>query len=228
MPNGGMSLRFTYTFDVGYWSYTTVGVNVDEPFEEEITDPESEELRWVELDEVERLPLHPGFGGAWPALCKRLRRPAMLIVDAANVVGARPDGWWNDRAGATERLLGRLSGLADGVPGQWFDLDDRWRFWPEFVVVVEGQARHTRIPEGQARHAETPEGQARHAEIPEGAAIRLVRAERDGDNAIVGHVAELREVDAVVVTADRELRERVQHRGARAIGPGALYAVLGD
>ena len=28
----------------------------------------------------------------------------MLVVDGANVVGARPDGWWKDRAGAARRL----------------------------------------------------------------------------------------------------------------------------
>jgi hypothetical protein len=27
-----------------------------------------------------------------------------LVVDAANVVGSRPDGWWRDRAGAARRL----------------------------------------------------------------------------------------------------------------------------
>lgn len=26
------------------------------------------------------------------------------MVDAANVVGSRPDGWWKDRAGASRRL----------------------------------------------------------------------------------------------------------------------------
>ena len=29
---------------------------------------------------------------------------SVLVVDAANVVGARPDGWWKDRAGAAARL----------------------------------------------------------------------------------------------------------------------------
>ena len=29
----------------------------------------------------------------------------VLLVDVANTVGARPDGWWRDRAGATARLL---------------------------------------------------------------------------------------------------------------------------
>ena len=28
----------------------------------------------------------------------------VLIVDGANVVGSRPDGWWRDRAGAAKRL----------------------------------------------------------------------------------------------------------------------------
>ena len=28
-----------------------------------------------------------------------------MVVDAANVVGSVPDGWWKDRAGATARLL---------------------------------------------------------------------------------------------------------------------------
>lgn len=29
---------------------------------------------------------------------------SILIVDGANVVGSRPDGWWRDRAGAARRL----------------------------------------------------------------------------------------------------------------------------
>jgi len=29
---------------------------------------------------------------------------AVLLVDGANVVGSRPDGWWKDRAGAARRL----------------------------------------------------------------------------------------------------------------------------
>ena len=32
----------------------------------------------------------------------------VLVVDAANVVGSRPDGWWKDRAGAARRLHERL------------------------------------------------------------------------------------------------------------------------
>jgi predicted RNA-binding protein with PIN domain len=30
------------------------------------------------------------------------------LVDAMNVIGTRPDGWWKDRHGAMVRLVGRL------------------------------------------------------------------------------------------------------------------------
>jgi uncharacterized protein YaiI (UPF0178 family) len=34
------------------------------------------------------------------------------VVDASNVIGSRPDGWWRDRPGATRRLLDRLGAFA--------------------------------------------------------------------------------------------------------------------
>ncbi len=53
--------------------------------------------------------------------------PEVLVVDGANVVGSRPDGWWKDRSGAAGRLHDRLvtsPGLA-----------------PQVVLVLEGRAR---------------------------------------------------------------------------------------
>jgi hypothetical protein len=50
----------------------------------------------------------------------------VLVVDAANVVGSRPDGWWRDRHGAAVRLRDALEPLADNH---------------EVFLVVEGQAR---------------------------------------------------------------------------------------
>ena len=49
-----------------------------------------------------------------------------VVVDAANVVGSRPDGWWRDRAGAARRLAGRIvavlvarpEDLAESVQGR--------------------------------------------------------------------------------------------------------------
>lgn len=34
------------------------------------------------------------------------------FVDAMNVIGSRPDGWWRDRHGAMERLVSQLEKLA--------------------------------------------------------------------------------------------------------------------
>ncbi|AXE89313.1 NTP pyrophosphohydrolase [Streptomyces sp. Go-475] len=58
-------------------------------------------------------------------------QPLLVVVDAANVVGSVPDGWWRDRHGAAERLRDRLA--ADGVPGVDGPV--------EVVLVVEGAAR---------------------------------------------------------------------------------------
>jgi hypothetical protein len=52
----------------------------------------------------------------------------LVIVDAANVVGSVPDGWWRDRAGATERLRDSLAARAESLPG-------------DPLLVVEGAAR---------------------------------------------------------------------------------------
>ena len=34
-----------------------------------------------------------------------------LFVDAMNVIGSRPDGWWKDRAGAMRRLVDEQQAL---------------------------------------------------------------------------------------------------------------------
>jgi predicted RNA-binding protein with PIN domain len=35
------------------------------------------------------------------------------LVDGMNVVGSRPDGWWRDRRGAMQRLIGELERFAE-------------------------------------------------------------------------------------------------------------------
>jgi len=37
------------------------------------------------------------------------------VVDASNVIGSRPDGWWRDRAGATRRLVVQLDRFAEAA-----------------------------------------------------------------------------------------------------------------
>ena len=49
------------------------------------------------------------------------------MVDGANVVGSRPDGWWRDRAGAARRLHERLLVV---------DLS-----YDDVVLVLEGAAK---------------------------------------------------------------------------------------
>lgn len=51
----------------------------------------------------------------------------VLVVDGANVVGSRPDGWWKDRAGAARKLHERL--LVADLP---YDV---------VVLVLEGKAK---------------------------------------------------------------------------------------
>ena len=118
----------------------------------------------------------------------------VLVVDAANVVGSRPDGWWRDRAGATERLLRRLTTL----PGSTLDGPDGPLDCTGVVAVVEGRARDVPAPDG----------------------VRVVRATGSGDDALVEHVTQLTGdgVDVLVVTADRGLRDRLL-TGTPVAGP---------
>ncbi|MEU6530184.1 NTP pyrophosphohydrolase [Streptomyces sp. NPDC046928] len=113
--------------------------------------------------------------------------PLLVIVDAANVVGSVPDGWWRDRRGAAERLRDRLA--ADGVPGHAGPV--------EIVLVVEGAARGVESVPG----------------------VRVESAAGSGDDHIVALVERAAGRPALVVTADRELRERVRASGADVTGP---------
>jgi hypothetical protein len=63
-----------------------------------------------------------------------------LIIDAANVVGSRPDGWWKDRAGATRRLH---EGLMTVDPS-----------YDRVVLVLEGAAKGG-VPAGRDGHVQT-------------------------------------------------------------------------
>ncbi|GHJ54910.1 hypothetical protein Nm8I071_42170 [Nonomuraea sp. TT08I-71] len=118
----------------------------------------------------------------------------LLIVDGANVVGSRPDGWWRDRAGAAARLRDALAPLAEaGVPPE---------LPPpvEVVLVVEGAARN----------------------VPAVPGVSVVSAPGSGDDTIVELVAAAPGRRRAVVTADRELRARVDALGAEVYGPRRL------
>ena len=64
----------------------------------------------------------------------------VLVVDGANVVGSRPDGWWKDRAGAARRLHESLL-----VADTSYDV---------VVLVLEGAAKGG-VPAGRDGHVVT-------------------------------------------------------------------------
>jgi hypothetical protein len=86
----------------------------------------------------------------------------MLVVDAANVIGSRPTGWWRDRPGAARRFAEEVRGCVRGG-----------RLEPPVVLVVEGRAR-AGIDQGDAD------------------GVRVVHASGEGDDAIVAIVEDQR------------------------------------
>lgn len=207
VPDAAVRPRLLSVLDLEYWSYTTLVADVVEPFEPTITDPESHELAWVPVDEVDRRPLHPAFADSWPRLRTLLDVVPVVVVDAANVVGAVPDGWWKDRAGAADRLRNRIEALAAvGVPGSALGLaEDLW--YPRWHLVVEGEARRVDDRSGE---------------------VGIIRAETVGDDAIATETARLVTdgFAVTVVTSDRELMRRVTDAGAQARGAGWLLGLL--
>jgi hypothetical protein len=78
----------------------------------------------------------------------------MLVIDAANVVGSRPTGWWKDRSRAASEFVARLrAGAACG------------QLPTPIVVVLEGKAR-AGVQEGAVD------------------GVDVVHARRDGDDAL--------------------------------------------
>ncbi|HEY6472687.1 MAG TPA: hypothetical protein VIY26_07330 [Acidimicrobiales bacterium] len=118
----------------------------------------------------------------------------VLLVDAANVVGSRPTGWWRDRAGAARTFVDQLRAAArDG------------RITQPVTVVLEGQARHG-------------------VEAGEADGVTVLHAPGSGDDALVDVVEEAApDHEVTLVTADRELRRRAETLGAEVVGPGWLW-----
>ncbi|WP_139417338.1 NUDIX domain-containing protein [Agromyces laixinhei] len=72
VPPELLEVRFSSVLDLGYWSYTTVVADAAERFEPVVNDPESIELRWISVERVVELPLHPRFAESWSTLATRL------------------------------------------------------------------------------------------------------------------------------------------------------------
>ena len=121
----------------------------------------------------------------------------MLLIDAANVVGSRPTGWWRDQAGAARIFVEQVRGAV--ASGQIAE---------PVVVVLEGKAREG-VQEGLA------EG------------VTVVHASGSGDATLADVAGRSADEGVTIVTADRELRRRVEALGAHVAGPRWLFERLG-
>lgn len=204
-----VQVRGRYDDDHAGWSYVTVLAPAAVDLDPRPTGGESIDVVWHPVDRLQELPLHPGFAASWPVLRDALT-PLSIVVDVANVMGSRPDGWWRDRAGAARRLLESCAelvrrGVDDTVLPTGLSRAPLRHWWPQVSAVLEGAAR----PAADAAPAE----------------VEVLVAQGSGDDAIVAHTARL-DSPTLVVTADRELRRRVTELGAAVAGPRWLLAVL--
>jgi 8-oxo-dGTP pyrophosphatase MutT (NUDIX family) len=234
VPAEAVRPAWQHVADHGPWAYTTVIAQAPGVIEPVAAQWESRAVAWMPLAQVTALaqadapggrdtladrdvpggrdaPLHPGFARAWRFIRPRLQARLALIVAAANVMGATPDGGWKDRAGAAARLRDRLAALpTTPLPGRLIGWPEFDGFYPRVELVVEGQAKAVADPASGG--------------------IGLIRAPRDGDSAIVERTrvaVDAGEI-AVVATADRGLIDRVTQAGGQALGPGALLRLLGE
>jgi len=119
------------------------------------------------------------------------------LVDASNVIGSRPDGWWRDREGATERLLDALREFAAEED--------------EVVVVLDAGPAEWAGRSGRLEIAIAPR---RGRDAADDEIARRLEADEDA--------ASVR-----VVTSDGALAERARARGAEVVGAGAFRRQLG-
>jgi predicted RNA-binding protein with PIN domain len=124
-----------------------------------------------------------------------------VVVDGNNVMGAVPDGWWRDRPGAVQRLVGRLRcyARATGRP-----------------VEVVLDVRQPDLAEGAGAGVVVHYATRRGRDAADDRIIDLLD-ERGPDGATVE-----------VVTSDRALAERAGRRGARVTGAASFLHRLAE
>jgi hypothetical protein len=116
------------------------------------------------------------------------------LIDASNVIGSRPDGWWRDRAGAARRLVDEIREWADGAGGD--DVTVVLDAGPDDLLGEQGGVEVVRAPR--------PGRDAADDEI-----ARLLTTTYDP-------------ADAIVATSDAALAARARALGARVEGAGAF------
>jgi predicted RNA-binding protein with PIN domain len=120
------------------------------------------------------------------------------LVDASNVIGSVPDGWWKDREGATRRLLGALREYAR-------------RTGDELVVVLDAGPAELEGSEGGVTVVRAPR-----------------RGRDAADEEIARRLGEDPQRHEVhVATSDRALAEQVRALGGQVEGARAFRRRLG-
>ena len=144
---------------------------------------------------------HPGRAGrAAGAVAGRREAEAVTrwMVDASNVIGSKPDGWWRDRDGATQRLLDQLREFAGRRRGRHGGARRR-------AARVGGPRGHAGGGDRAAPRAATPPTTRSRAAWP--------------PTPIRGRIR--------VVTSDAALAGRAREHGAEVEGAGAFRRRLG-
>ncbi|GII95804.1 NUDIX hydrolase [Sinosporangium siamense] len=220
----GLRVQGVYLDDHGGWTFETVIAEAATLLAASPANAESTDMRWMPVAEVEARRLHPGFAATWPQVRLALS-PLVIVLDMANIVGARAEhGWWRDRAGATARLLAEVDTLmGQGFQGVPLETPPLATWFPRVKAVVEGAARRV-LPVGPDTVLEEAGGSALYQ-----AGMEVVAAPNSGDDMIVELVAQVPPWErSLVVTADRGLRERVKALGAEVVGPKWLIAQIRD
>lgn len=152
----------------------------------------------------------------------------LLVIDGANVVGSRPDGWWRDRPAAAARLYARLAAVT-GDPASFAarmaPLVSPRGPW-QVVLVLEGRAR-AGVPASPSAAGTLV---VHHAAGPgDDAIVDLLSAERRLSNHPpgAGGAADVSRWLGVV-TADRELGRRAGALRAEVVRPAALWRALAE
>jgi len=150
---------------------------------------------------IELLLLLPGLPACRGCKSCCYWQTTVLIVDAMNVIGSRPDGWWRDRQGALQKLVARLVAL-DGSLG-------------EITVVMDGREQR-----------EPPPGEAGNGVCVAYAGHSRADAADDHIVALLEQEAPPSPAHCMVITSDRRLRERCAASGAEVAGAGWLLRQL--
>jgi predicted RNA-binding protein with PIN domain len=122
------------------------------------------------------------------------------FVDGNNVMGARPDGWWNDPAAAAHRLTQAVA--------EWCRTHD------DTVTVVFDGSLEPRTAQLAGGNLEVTGTQRRGRDAADDHIVELVSV-----------VDRARSGDVVVVTSDRGLRARLPE-AVEVLGAGTFRSIV--